>query len=427
MTMFVAVILSQLTLPYSGSCAAGQNCFQATVSGGMQAGSALRASSLDANAGLISSSALGFAMDARSSKMSSIFATHLSDAGTAVGGVSYSIGVYGISSFYAAQDGGIGVRGEASSHPHSVGVSGFAYTGVQGYSTYVNTSTDLKGVGVAGYGNLYGVYGSNPLWVGVAGEGRAGMTAFGSGSVAGSSYGLSAGSSSDNGVQAYTTSTIASGVYGNNMSTSGFGVAGRSNAGGVAVLGDNPSGVSGRFTGNVTVAGTLTAASKMFEIDHPANPDNMILRHISIESSEYKNIYDGVVTLNSSGVGVVNVPSWMESLNENFRYQLTCVGGYAPVYVATELSNGSFTIGGGVPNLKVSWQLSGTRKDAYAVANPLIVEEFKAPAQRGRYLQPQLRGANAKFIFDLPPSTLTMTPSNIAADNGAIPHSITGK
>ena len=52
-----------------------------------------------------------------------------------------------------------------------------------------------------------------------------------------------------------------------------------------------------------------------------------MLNHWSIESSEMKNIYDGIATLDARGTAVVTMPTWFEALNGNFRYQLTAGGG----------------------------------------------------------------------------------------------------
>ena len=90
-----------------------------------------------------------------------------------------------------------------------------------------------------------------------------------------------------------------------------------------------------------------------------------------------KNIYDGVAVLDENGEATVTLPDWFEALNQDFRYQLTCIGGYAPVYVAGEISGNHFRIGGGRPALKVSWQVTGVRHDAYANEHRIPVEAEK--------------------------------------------------
>ena len=139
----------------------------------------------------------------------------------------------------------------------------------------------------------------------------------------------------------------------------------------------------------------ISAPAKNFLIDHPSDPANMTLRHASIESDEYKNLYDGTATLETGGTTTITLPSWFSDLNENFRYQLTCIGGWAPVYISDELSDNHFTIAGGAPGMKVSWQITGNRKDAWAKAHPMQVEEQKTDAARGKFMHPVEHGQTA--------------------------------
>ena len=48
------------------------------------------------------------------------------------------------------------------------------------------------------------------------------------------------------------------------------------------------------------------------------------------------------------------------------------------------------------PNVKVSWQVTGVRQDAYARANPLVVEQEKDARTRGYYIHPELFGEPAE-------------------------------
>jgi len=86
------------------------------------------------------------------------------------------------------------------------------------------------------------------------------------------------------------------------------------------------------------------------------------------------------------------LPNWFEALNRDFRYQLTCLGGFAPVYVAQKVSGNRFRIAGGQPGMEISWQLTGVRHDAYAEKNRIQVEEIKPIAERGTYLHPEAFG-----------------------------------
>ena len=156
------------------------------------------------------------------------------------------------------------------------------------------------------------------------------------------------------------------------------------------------SGVAGFFNGNVTVTGSISAGTKDFKIDHPLDPANKYLVHASVESSEMKNIYDGTVTTNAEGSATVSLPSWFEALNTDFRYQLTVIGQFAQAIVSRKVQNNQFTIKTSIPNVEVSWQVTGVRHDAYAMANPLIVEEDKDVRLRGFYIHPELHGAPAE-------------------------------
>ncbi|MEZ6242625.1 MAG: hypothetical protein R3B57_06225 [Phycisphaerales bacterium] len=204
----------------------------------------------------------------------------------------------------------------------------------------------------------------------------------------------------------FSTSGAGIGVWGS-QNGSGWGVYGVASGAGRGVFGSatggNGAGVYGRgvnfawagyFDGNVHVQGTLSKSAGSFKIDHPLDPTNKYLSHSFVESPDMKNIYDGVVALDDDGRAVVTLPDYFQALNQDFRYQLTCIGGYAQVYIEHEVSNSSFSIAGGTPGLRVSWQLTGIRKDVYARENPVIVEQEKSGDERGRYLYPEGFGAD---------------------------------
>ncbi len=112
------------------------------------------------------------------------------------------------------------------------------------------------------------------------------------------------------------------------------------------------------------------------------------------------------------------MPEWCEALNEDFCYQLTAVGGAAPnLHVAEEISENRFKIAGGPEGMKVCWQVTGTRKDAWAAANPVEVEEEKPQEERGRYLHPNLYNApeerRVRIAPAEPPQAPEMPPSYV--------------
>jgi hypothetical protein len=154
--------------------------------------------------------------------------------------------------------------------------------------------------------------------------------------------------------------------------------------------------------GNFAAAGTITGTAKFFEIDHPTDPANKTLRHACIESDEYKNIYDGVATTDGSGYATITLPSWMTDLNENFRYQLTVIDEtdsgdplmWARVVRKVDASN-TFMVRTSSGGMEVSWQVTGTRKDAWAKANPFTPENDKAGTDKGKFLTPEAFGRPA--------------------------------
>lgn len=131
------------------------------------------------------------------------------------------------------------------------------------------------------------------------------------------------------------------------------------------------------INGNLFVSGSIYKGADFFKIDHPLDPAGKYLSHSVVESSEMKNIYDGIAILDANGQAEIELPAWFEALNKDFRYQLTCIGESAPVFVAQEMHDNRFRIAGGKPGLKVSWLVTGVRHDSYAMEHPMQVEEIK--------------------------------------------------
>src|SRR5450755_2744812 len=269
------------------------------------------------------------------------------------------------------------------------GVYGSGPIAIEGKSTG-------DGFGVAGFADADGT--------GVYGQGRFGLIGDGGGDGVGvqglGQYGVE-GFGNANGTGVYGTGYIGvSGIGTIGMegvaSTGGYGVYARNTGTGDALVAENQTGgYAGYFAGDVFVNGTLSKSGGSFKIDHPLDPANKYLSHSFVESPDMMNIYDGVAVLDANGEAVVPMPDWFGVLNRDFRYQLTCIGGFAPVYVAEEISDSRFKIGGGKPGMKVSWQVTGIRHDAWANAHRIPVEQAKPERERGLYLHPELFGAPA--------------------------------
>ena len=145
--------------------------------------------------------------------------------------------------------------------------------------------------------------------------------------------------------------------------------------------------------GSVRITGNLIKGSGSFQIDHPLDPANKYLYHSFVESPDMMNVYNGNIVTDDAGMATISLPDWFEALNRDFRYQLTVIGQFAQAIVASEISHNQFTIRTDKPNVKVSWQVTGIRQDAYANAHRIPVEEEKKPEERGHYLHPELFGA----------------------------------
>jgi hypothetical protein len=174
-----------------------------------------------------------------------------------------------------------------------------------------------------------------------------------------------------------------------------------------AIRGESANGLAGLFVGRVRVTGHLQKSGGGFTVDHPADPANKYLSHSFVESPEMLNVYSGTVTTNRDGVARVRLPAYFEALNRDFRYQLTVIGTFARAMVSKEIRNNEFEIRTDPGKVKVCWQVTGVRKDAWADANRITVEEAKPKEERGRYLHPELYGKKAVAIHPAPATKLT--------------------
>jgi hypothetical protein len=307
-------------------------------------------------------------------------------------------GVYGVNNARR----GVGVRGQADD-PGGTGVLGTSAqgTGVAGQSDGGGsgvTGTGTTGAGVSGTSrDGAGVTGTSHDNIGVSGHcGHSDSGGFGFGFAPNQAPGV------------LGTSFNGAGVSG--FSLNGVGVQAR---GGTIGLTASGSTFAGDFAGNVRVTGMLTKGGGGFKIDHPLDQEKRYLSHSFVESPEMKNLYDGVAVLDADGQATVALPDWFEALNESIRYQLTPLGGPAPgLHISRTLADGRFSIAGGEPRQEVCWQVTGVRRDAWARAHPLVVEEAKEPEEQGYYLHPQAHGQPAeRDLSSIQPGRTRLLPA----------------
>jgi hypothetical protein len=253
-----------------------------------------------------------------------------------------------------------------------------------------------------GDGTVYGTYGGASSYIeedggtvyGVYGRGQSDATRYGV-------YGYSTSFASSP-----STFGISYGVHGRgNSGSSAFGVYGiaQNATTGYGIYGaavSNTTNWAGYFSGNCRVTGTFDNSKSLFVIDHPDDPANQYLSHSYVASPDMMNIYNGNVVTDNSGKAVVELPEYFDSLNRDFRYQLTVIGTFAQAIVQREISGNEFTIATSEPNVKVSWQVTGIRKDAYAKANPAVTEIDKRSGQQGKYLHPEVFGLDESMSID---------------------------
>ena len=109
------------------------------------------------------------------------------------------------------------------------------------------------------------------------------------------------------------------------------------------------------------------------------------------------NVYNGNVVTDAAGRATIELPAYFEALNQDFRYQLTTIGSFARAMVEREIESNQFTIRTEEPNVKISWLVTGIRKDAFADQNRVMPETEKTAEDRGRYLHPEALGKSASL------------------------------
>ncbi len=254
-----------------------------------------------------------------------------------------------------------GTGGGGAAGPNGAGINGSATTTTTGGS---------GGGGYGGVGATANTNGSNgtefsaSYGSGGGGGGGTGQRAGG----AGGTYGGGGGGGAGGG---FSGGTGGSGLiviqYTVSASTPATGDSG--------TTGDVNITVDTKIKGNLFVTGALSKGAGTFVIDHPLYPRTKLLYHSFVESPQASNLYDGIATLDANGEATVVLPKYFEALNKDFRYQFLALKGAMPkLYIKEEIKDNHFTIAGGKSGGKVSWQVTGTRKDAYILKHPIVPE-----------------------------------------------------
>ncbi len=351
-------------------------------------------------------------------RSASTFGVGLYGIATATTGTNY--GVYGQSS----STGGRGVHGIAlaatgttygghfrSNSPNGSGVFGESAdnVGVRGHATaaaganyggYFLTSS-TTGFGVFGYatadsGTNYGGYfrTSSATGFGVYGYSTA---------ISGANVGVYGRTESPTGYGVYALQNGGGGVnravLAKNIAFDGIGVQGWSSAtsgDGHGVVGQADHLVAGSY-GVFSLGNTAATGSKSFRIDHPLDPENKYLQHYCAEGPEPLNVYSGEVRTDDRGYAWVQLPDYFESINRDFRYQLTVVDDedsaeFVLAKVVRRIQGNRFQVRTSVPNVAVSWEVKATRNDRFMQEHGAPTELDKPEYDRGYYQHPELYG-----------------------------------
>ncbi|MCB0528780.1 MAG: hypothetical protein KDC65_09920, partial [Saprospiraceae bacterium] len=66
------------------------------------------------------------------------------------------------------------------------------------------------------------------------------------------------------------------------------------------------------------------------------------------------------------------------------------IGQFAQAIIYEKIENNRFVIRTDKPDVEVSWQVTGIRKDPWAEANRTVVEPEKSPGEKGLYVNPEI-------------------------------------
>ena len=281
--------------------------------------------------------------------------------------------------------------GRIRDYNNSYGTAGQVLTRI---TNGVQWSTPSGGSGVSGSGTT----GYIPRWTGSSALGNSAIQSDANNVSIGTSI-LSGiklsilGSSGQGGIQVQT-SGVSDAIYlYNNTTNTGFAA--------VYAYNGASGGRAGYFIGNVHVSGSLSKGSGSFLIDHPDDPLNKTLRHNFVESPENLCLYRGIVDLDETGNGVIEMPDYFKNLTKEDEATviLTSIG--APFILGYEW-NGNFT--------KVKVYGNAGRKASYIVLadrdDPVMRQLFRPVVETkgegkdvpsGKLLYPEAYGFSEQY------------------------------
>ncbi len=328
-----------------------------------------------------------------------VSATTLGDAGAGQTTGSYILSEsdhsdrYGVYSECYAKD-------RALTTGNSYGAYSLGFDGDQAFGAYGGATSSNYGFGVYGLANAntisYGVYGeahnSNQI-TGVQGYVHNGSNGF---AVSGNATGNNSAAYGIYG-QATVNSGVSYGVYGraSNNTGTGYGVYGE------AYL-NTGSNWAGYFSGDVNVTGTIFTPVFVTRLDHPLDPENRYLQFSGVDSPEMTSVLSGNVVTDVQGNAEITVPDYFVAIAGSPRYQLTVIGDFAQAVVSRELNESGFAVRTDKPNVKVSWQITVTRQDAFANYHRVQTETVKPADEVGKFRFPEAFGQPENRGIDYP-------------------------
>jgi hypothetical protein len=159
-----------------------------------------------------------------------------------------------------------------------------------------------------------------------------------------------------------------------------------------------------KIGGGLWVVGDLTKGKSITTIDHPLDPENMLLSHASMESPEALAVYRGKARLSASGEAIVQMPDYFAAFTKENEATVTLTPVGRPFLTGYDWQSGhrDFKIYGEASR-EVSWVVYAERDDPYTRMSRYQVEEHKGPGticDRGKFLHPEAYGYPRNMSFD---------------------------